>query len=191
MTASATIESRLDELESRARLRELQTRYCIAADDRNMVALGELLTDDIHIESREGSMQARGRANVLAMFDQLFMIRGPSFHWTHDVILEFDPADRDRATGLVLAHAETTPNGLASIAAIRYEDVYRREGGVWRFAKRYLQFLYYMPMTEFAARFPTTKRMGIHGGWQEADYPESLPSWRAWAEAHGGGGGRP
>lgn len=179
-----TNEARLDELESRARLRELQTRYCIAADDRNMPALSALFTDDIHIESRDGAMQARGRADVMAMFDRLFLIRGPSFHWTHDVLLEFDPSDRNRATGLVLAHAETTPNGVASVAALRYEDVYRREGSTWRFASRFLQFLYYMPMSEFVGRFPTAKRIGIHGGWYEADYPESLPSWQAWAAAH-------
>lgn len=170
----------LDQLESRARIREIASSYCIAADDRDMDALSALFTDDIHIESQDGAMAARGRANVLSMFDRLFEIRGPSCHWTHDVIIEFEASDPDRARGLVLAHAETTPNGIACIAALRYRDAYRREGGKWLFAERLLSFLYYMPVTEFAARFPTPHRIGIHGGWSEADYPEALPSWQAW-----------
>lgn len=187
MTAQ-TLEVRIDQLESRAQLRELQTKYCIACDVRDMPALSALFTDDVHIESRDGAMQARGRAAVMAMFDRLFMIRGPAYHWTHDVLLEFDATDRDRATGVVLAHAETTPNGKASIAGLRYEDVYRREAGTWRFAKRYLQFLYYMPMADFVARFPTEQRVGIHGGWAAADYPERLQSWQDWMAANRPGG---
>lgn len=183
---SQSTDQLLDQLVSRAELRELASRYCIAADDRDMEGLSALFTEDIHIESRDGAMVARGRQTVLAMFDQLFQIRGPSYHWTHDMIIRFDQDDPDVASGLVLAHAETTPNGVTSVAAIRYEDLYRREAGVWKFSERWLSFLYYMPVTEFAARLPTRERIGVHGGWTGADYPENLPSWKAWAERNKG-----
>lgn len=180
------LRRRMDRMESRALLRELATAYCIAADDRDLVGLGRLFTDDVYIASRDGtSMNARGRDAAIAMFDRMFEIRGPSCHWTHDMIVQFDDADPDRARGLVIAHAETTPNGRASVAAIRYHDVYRRESGTWRFAERILHFLYYLPVADYAARLPTAERIGVYGEWKAADFPESLDCWREWFRRHG------
>lgn len=171
------MELRIDRLESRAEIGELCSHYCMACDDRDMVLLRSLFTPEINLQSRDRMMDAEGIENVMAMFDRMFAIRGPAFHWTHDRFVTFDEVDPDRATGVVLAHAETTPDGKASIAAIRYHDQYRRLNGKWRFAERQLSFLYYMPMADFIAHFPTEKRMGLGGNWREADFPESLPTW--------------
>jgi ketosteroid isomerase-like protein len=180
------LRRRMDRVESRALLRELATAYCIAADDRDLAGLGRLFTDDVFIASRDGAMMnARGRDAAVAMFDRMFEIRGPSCHWTHDMIVHFDDADADRARGLVIAHAETTPNGRASVAAIRYHDVYRREAGTWRFAERILHFLYYLPVADYAARLPTAERIGVYGEWHTADFPESLDCWQEWFRRHG------
>ena len=172
-----SLERRLDRLEARAEIAELCTNYCTACDDRDMALLESCFTEDVRLLSRDRLMDATGRAAAMAMFTRMLAIRGPAFHWTHDRIVRFDDADPDRATGLVLAHAETTPHGKASIAGIRYEDAYRREDGRWRFAARTLSFLYYMEMADFIAHFPTPERMGIGGAWRAADFPESLPTW--------------
>jgi ketosteroid isomerase-like protein len=178
-----SLERRIDRLEARAEIAELCTNYCTACDDRDMALLESCFTEDVRLLSRDRLMDATGREAAMAMFRTMLGIRGPAFHWTHDRIIRFDDNDPDRASGLVLAHAETTPNGKASIAGIRYNDDYRREDGRWKFAVRTLSFLYYMEMADFVEHFPTRQRMGLGGVWREADFPESLPTWPEQAQA--------
>ncbi|MFS0738783.1 nuclear transport factor 2 family protein [Sphingomonas sp. 1P06PA] len=173
-----SLELRIDRLEARAEIAELCSAYGIACDEHDYDRLESLFTEDVVIQSRDRLMDASGREAVMAMFGRMLAIRGPAYHWTHDRFVRFDDADADIASGLVLAHAETSPDGVASIAAIRYADRYRREAGCWKFAERQLSFLYYMPITEFAARFPTADRMGLGGNWRGADFPEGLPTFR-------------
>jgi len=120
------------------------------------------------------------------LFEKTFKIRGPAYHWTHDVTLEIDTADPNRGTGLVLSHAETTPNGVVSIAAMRYQDDYRRESdGQWRFAKRVISFLYYVPASDYSQGLNHPDRVVMGGSRLKADYPEALPAWQAFIDAHG------
>ena len=91
--------------------------------------------------------------------------------------ITFDNADH--AKGLVLGHAETSPDGVASVAALRYHDEYRREDGRWRYARRAIHFLYYSPMTAMPSVLNTTRRVTIGEERVNADYPESLPAWQA------------
>lgn len=174
---SLSLEQRIDRLEARAAIAELCMDYCTACDDRDMALLESCFTEDVRLQSKDGLMDATGIGEAMAMFRRMLEIRGPGYHWTHDRTIRFDDADPDRATGLTLAHAETTPHGKASIAGIRYYDDYRREGGRWKFSARTLAFLYYMPMADFVAHFPTPERMGIGGDWRRADFPETLPTW--------------
>lgn len=177
MTASS-LERRIDRLESRALIAELGSAYCIACDDHDIVRLRGLFTDDVVIRSLDGKMDASGIDQVMAMFDAMFAIRGPAYHWTHDRFVTFDDADPDRATGQVLAHAETTPDGVPSLAALRYEDEYRRVDGAWKFARRLLSFLYYMPIRDYADRMATSERFFDKGGYRASDYPEKLAAWQ-------------
>lgn len=187
--AGDDFETRLDRLESRAEIGELCARYCVACDDQDLDDLRTLFTDDAVVCSRNGAMDAVGLDAVMAMFKAMFAIRGPSFHWSHDRFVDFDDRDPDRATGRVLAHAETTPNGKVSVAAIRYEDIYRRVAGRWRIARRRLTFLYYTPITDYAERFGQRDRVWAGDRWVQADYPEGLGPWSrwkpAWAEGEG------
>lgn len=70
------------------------------------------------------------------MLIKTFRIRGPTEHWTHDVTVKIDPSNPDLATGLVLGHAQTSPDGVVSNAAMRFKDQYRREGGLLAFCKK-------------------------------------------------------
>jgi hypothetical protein len=97
--------------------------------------------------------------------------------------VSFDEHDPDLATGLVLGHAETSPGQEVSIAALRYSDVYRREQGVWRFARRTVRFLYYVPVRDYPGVLASQDRITVAGKRLPGDYPESLPSWRKVLEA--------
>ena len=176
------LAERIDRLESRAEIGELCSAYCIAVDQRDMEWLRRLCADDVVFESSDGGMNSNGIDEVVAMFDRVLAIRGPGIHWTHDRFVEFDPDDPDKATGIVLAHAETSPNKTPSIAALRYDDTYRRVNGQWRFAVRSLTFFYYMPLKDFADRFQEEKRFLSGDGWREADFPERTEAWQRWHE---------
>lgn len=177
--ADEPIEMRIDRLESRAAISELCSAYCMACDDRDMARLRSLFTEDVAFDTENGTMRAHGLEEAMTMFDKMLSIRGPSYHWTHDSFISFDTTDPDRATGQLSAHAETTPNGIPSIAALRYEDIYRRTDGRWRIARRALSFLYYIPIAEYLDRLVRRDRFFGPSGWQEADYPETSAGWQA------------
>ncbi len=185
MTDLAEIVDRLDRLESREALRALASVYAIACDEHDMPRLMSLFTEDAAFDAPNGAMVANGRDAIEAMFIETFKIRGPSYHWTHDVSITIDPDDADRATGLVLSHAETCPNGVVSIAAMRYEDTYRRENGQWLFARRIIKFLYYVPAAEFSNGLNAERRVHMGGDVLPADLPETLAPWQAFIHQHG------
>lgn len=177
-------EKRLDRVESRTAIVEMCTAYAIACDFRDMARLASLFTHDVIIRSVNGAMNARGIDAAMDMFKQMFLIRGPAFHWSHDRIVTFDPTDRDSAEGVILAHAETTPNGIPSIAGLRYDDRYRRIGGRWHFSERVLSFLYYVPMADYLQRLNKTERVLANHDWHAADYPETADVWKQWHAKH-------
>ena len=186
MTSEETqaILARLDRLESKDAIRGLASAYAIACDEHDMSRLMALFTQDAIFDAPNGSMVASGYDAIREMFINTFRIRGPSYHWTHDVTVQIDPGNPDQATGLVLSHAETSPDGVVSIAAMRYEDEYRREDGRWHFAKRTIHFLYYVPAQDYSAGLNQKFRVVIGGETLAADYPEKLAPWLSFIEQH-------
>ena len=185
MTTLEELARRVDQLESRNAITELVSRYAIACDEQNLDALVGLFMPDGMMDSQSGRMQARGQAAIRDLFVRTLAIRGPSFHWTHDVLVRFDAQDSDAATGIVYSHAETTPDRVGSVAAMRYTDSYRRHDGVWRFARREIAYLYYVAAADYPGILAETLRVDAGGTRVAADYPETLPSWQAFRSAHG------
>jgi len=184
MSTPSSLAGRIDRLESRFAIAELVTDYAVACDEHDMAKLMDLFTDDARFDSPSGAMVANGRAAIEAMFIELFKVRGPAFHWTHDHSVRFVAGEADRASGIVLAHAETCPSGVVSLAAMRYYDDYRREGGRWRIARREIRFLYYVPVAEYPTALGSRNRVAMRGERVPADYPEQLPVWRAFDAAY-------
>ncbi|MEO7241564.1 MAG: nuclear transport factor 2 family protein [Variovorax sp.] len=173
------LERRVERLEGRAEIAELASAYAIACDEHDMPRLESLFTEDAVMDSPSKMLVANGRKAIMAMYNRVFKTRGPGYHWTHDHFVEFDAAHPDRATGLVLSHAETCPNGEGSLSAMRYNDDYRKVDGRWLFEKRVLRFLYYVPAKDYAQVFNQLNRITMGGANQPADYPEALPAWQA------------
>ena len=172
---------RLDHLESHQSIRSLVTAYAIACDEHDIPRLKEMFTAGAVFCSPNGSMISTGREAICDMFTAILKTRGPGFHWTHDVHATIDPENPDHATGVVYSHAETTPNGVASLAAMKYQDRYIRDHGIWRFNRREISFFYYVPFTQYNERLNEANRVHINGVWHAADFPESLESWRQFA----------
>jgi len=187
MSELEELKRRIDRLEARSEISELVTAYAIACDEHDMPRLTSLFTEDAEFDSPSGLLRAKGREEIAAMFVRMFRIRGPAYHWTHDHCIRPDPQDPDRATGLILSHAETSPDNTVSLAAMRYEDEYRRVDGTWLFAKRVIHFLYYVPASQFPSALSHPLRLVAGGERRPADYPETLPSWQDFARRHGAG----
>lgn len=179
MSKTDDIQARLARLEARHEISALITRYAIACDEHDLDTLELLFTADAEFHSPNGLMTASGRKAILDMFDQVLSVRGPGYHWTHDHIISFDRDAAGSASGIVLGHAETTPHEIQSIAAMRYDDEYRLDGGAWRFSRREIRFLYYVPISEYSTVLKRTDRVAAGKRRLDADYPEQLKSWQA------------
>ena len=176
-----TLEERLRELESRTEIGELVARYGLVMDNRDMAAMPSLFTHDVRIRSGDGVMDSQGREAAIELFRSRFKVLGPSNHFTHDRIVTFDPANPERATGIVLSHAEMNRLGQPMLTAIRYHDEYRVEDGAWRFASRILHMVYYVPTAQYLEVFSPAglaTRNRAYGKPTPADWPESLATWR-------------
>lgn len=170
----------LDRMQARVAIAEVCSRYARACDDRDMDALAALFTKDCAFRSKDGSRSHAGRDAIVEMYRGRFRALGPTYHWTHDLVVTFDEADPDRAEGKLLGHAECFRNGVAMVAAMRYDDVFRREDGAWRIHERMISYFYYMPVVEYAGALGSPLRMRAYGDERPADIPEGLASWQAW-----------
>ncbi len=175
---SSSLEARLGRLESRDAIRDLVALYGVHADHRDIEKLGECFTLDCSFRSMDGRMDARGRQAVIDQFHGRFAVLGPSFHYTHDSVVEFDAENPDQARGWVNSHAEVVRNGAALLAAIRYHDEYRREGGRWRFRARLLAFFYYVAPADYAALLKDRLRNRAYDSPVPADFPEATVTWQ-------------
>ena len=177
MTSIEELEERVDRLESRAAIQELVTDYAVSCDEHDIPKLQNLFTEDAVFKSPSSFLEATGRKAITSMFIDVLKTRGPGYHWTHDLIVKFGD-DPNTASGVVYSHAETTPDGVVSIAAMKYKDQYRRESGVWYFSEREIHFFYYVPMQEYIETLNQEKRLFVGGEKRPADYPESALSWK-------------
>ncbi len=185
MADTPALEHRIDRLESRFAIEELVSAYCEACDEHDMPRLASLFTEDAVYGSPSGVLRSVGRDAIAEMFVRAFKVRGPGFHWTHDLVIHIDEDDPHRATGVVASHAETFVNRVPSLAAMKYDDEYRRIDGQWLFSRRSIRFLYYVPAENYRDALSSRKRLCFEGDWLEADYPEDLPAWQDFERNHG------
>ena len=180
MDEKLDLEARVRRLEDRNEICELIARYGLVMDDRDIEGMPGLFTPDITVRSVDGVMNARGLDAVVAQFKGRFEVLGPSHHFSHDKIIQFDA--EDLAHGTVLSHAEMNRKGQPMLAAIRYSDVYRRHQGRWKFSERLLAFFYYVPTAEYldALGPGLATRMRAYDEPRAADFPESLITWRSY-----------
>jgi ketosteroid isomerase-like protein len=176
---SEDFERRLRRLEDREEIRSLAARYAFAVDNRDLPAIEALFARDARFRSRDGVMNATGRAAIMEQFKGRFAVLGHGAHYGHDHVIWFEESGAG-ARGLLSSHAELVRNGAPMIASLRYDDAYVREDGRWVFADRLLSFLYYLRTDDYLRHFGDRRRMRAYETAQDADFPEALPTWRAY-----------
>lgn len=174
MSEFESLEKRVRRLESVEAIRQLVSRYGIAADDRDIDGIREMFTQDGCFRARNGSMEARGIDAVIEMYHARFRGMGHSFHVSHDHVI--DVKGDTEAAGRVTSHAELIRNGEPYLVALRYDDDYICENGTWRFRERALSFYYYLRLSDYPTAITRIDRMHGMGQPIEADWPEKTPT---------------
>lgn len=168
------IEARLRRLEDLEEIRQLVTKYGIIMDERDEAGIEEIFSPDAELRSKDGVFSAKGLDNIVETYRGRFAVLGPTYHYVHGQTIDIDPDDPDRATGTTTSHAEVVRNDQSMIAAILYEDVFRRHDGKWKFSEREIGFFYYMPPGEYAKTMLSPDRNLAYGDPRPADYPQAL-----------------
>ena len=169
------LDARVARLEAESAIRQLIARYCFTIDDRRRDDVAALFAEDAEVSSADGVMNARGLPAIMAMYEGRFSALGAGAHYMHDVALDFEGPYS--ATGLVSGHAEVVRNGQMMVVALRYHDRYVRTPAGWRFARRQINFLYYVPAEDYPGILLQRDRNRAYATPMPADFPEALPGW--------------
>jgi ketosteroid isomerase-like protein len=176
----SSVEQRLARLEAESQIRQLIAHYSFDIDDRNIDAVRELFTSDGVLRSADGVMHAEGPDAIIEQYHGRFDVLGPGHHFMHDVQIDFVGDGTAEARGRVSGHAELQRKGMMMVAALRYDDTYRNTPTGWKFAERVIQFLYYVPISEYPDILLKADRNMAYDAPRPADFPERLPSWIAY-----------
>ncbi len=177
--ASEGLAERIAQLEAREEIRELVARYGMAVDDRDVSALADMFTSDAKFALADGMVANQGRQAVIDFYTERMAAFGPTYHYPHSHVIEFDPDRPGFATGMVNAHAELALDGRTLMTALRYFDEYRVEDGRWRFVERKVAMIYYMDMASLVdGGLSESDRKRYFGTVGPSELPESLDTWQ-------------
>ncbi|MGE0383927.1 MAG: nuclear transport factor 2 family protein [Gammaproteobacteria bacterium] len=166
----ATIEERIDRVESMAMIRQLPVRYALALDTRNMDDMVELFVDDVRVGRDEV-----GRDALRRYFCRILAIPRTSIHLVANHVVDFD--DADHARGVVYCRDQLErPNNRWDVGDLQYWDTYERRGGMWYFVRRKFHRWY---MVDALTR--PSPGAGVNDGTDPLPaglLPDAWPSWK-------------
>jgi hypothetical protein len=142
------LQQRLDRLESMDEIRRLKARYMQWCDDRRGADIGELFWEDGVWEGAGAS--SSGTTVGAQAIGEMFAAAPARLTFTvHYLTNESIEVDGDRATGAwKLLEPCTFRDEVALWQGGRYEDVFERRNGEWRFSRLTLFLEYRTPYDE-------------------------------------------
>ena len=171
----ATVEERLDRMESYAAIQQLVSRYARALDARDMKTVASLFKPDVQVGS-----DASGREALQAWMSTLMSQMGTSVHLVANHVIDFH--DADHASGVVYCRDELERPDRAewAVGTIQYWDDYERIGGEWCFGRRRLHRWYLVDWLTRPSPGAGVNDFGAHI--RERQLPDAYPTWAAfWA----------
>lgn len=175
-----SLARRVQELEDREAIYDLAKDYCNAVDDRDAEKYGNLMAKDVVLVQFGGTNLRVGRAVAQSWMAWRFTQWGVTRHYplSHVVTL----TGLDQAVGVVNGWAEMAMDGKMYVTSVRYDDVYVREEGSWRFAKRDMAYYYYAALTDLPAIYDSPYRKMFRDADDRAvlrrgDFPEGLATY--------------
>lgn len=169
-----SLEERLHRVEARQEIYELVVRYGIHVDDHELEAVVDLFAPEGNLRTHAGVIKGEGRAGVADYFSERFAVLGPTNHFVHGNVVEFQ--DSDHATGVVASHAEVWRDGAPMLTAMRYIDSYVRVEGRWLFADRVQSYLYFADVRDYPEVLGSKLRVRLSA---ENHQPGNWPEWFA------------
>jgi len=137
---------RIDELESRAAMRDLVTDYCLGFDSHDWEQFISIWHDDAVWDIGPPFGVFNGHEGIReAVYEVLYPVWRETHHLTSNLRLEFDSPDRARGVCNVDCMGATTDDVVQMISAT-YTDVFERRGGVWKIARRDVVIHYFNPI---------------------------------------------
>lgn len=155
---SSTIEAlerRLDELESRAALRDLITDYCRGFDTHNWEQFISIWHEDAIWEIGPPFGTFEGHEGIRsAVVDVLYPAWRETHHLTSNLKVSFNGPDHALGICDVDCMGATTDDIVQMISAT-YTDNFERRDGVWKIAKRHVVIHYFNPIPGAQMAAPT------------------------------------
>lgn len=175
MTAGgADLGARVARLEDIHQIRQLVSRYGFAVDDRDVEAVKRLFAEDGVLRTESGPPKGHGVEAIGAYFGGRFAVLGPTHHFTHDHVIDFDDEDPALAHGRVSSHAEVWRDGAPMLTALRYLDTYVRLSDGWRFRSRTQSYMYFVDVRQYPEALGHRLRVRLgptEADWRPADWP--------------------
>jgi uncharacterized protein (TIGR02246 family) len=166
------LAERLTRMEDVHAIQQLVARYGFAVDDRDVEGVMALFTDHGSLRTASGPSKGQGVAAVGEYFTGRFAVLGPTHHFTHGHVIDFDADDAGLARGTVSSHAEVWRDGAPMLTALRYLDTYVKRDGEWRFLERVQSYMYFVDVREYPEAFGDRLRVRLSGtDWRPADWP--------------------
>ena len=141
------LEERLQALEDREAIRDLDARYCRYLDHGMWDRLVDCFTVD---GTFDGLSVVQGRDALRDFFASLAS-GGLTAFWHHVSNLEITVgtnADTGSARATSLLWQPCVLDGVPHVAAGRYEDTLTRTPDGWRYVRKQVRFSYFAPLTQ-------------------------------------------
>ena len=163
---------RLARVEAYEAIRQLASRYALALDSRDVVAVAELFIPDVAVGNGEFGREALAR-----FFDRTMRPYGVTFHLIGNHVI--DLVDEDHATGIVYCRPEHERGDLWVVMPMQYWDRYERRDGRWYFKSRRPVVFYAADVLEHPLRVQDRFHFPGNPMITKAELPEKWASWHA------------
>lgn len=142
----AALANEVDELRSRAALRDLVTDYCLGFDTRDWDRFISIWHPDAvwEIGPPFGTFVAHEGIRK-AVFEVLYPVWRETHHLTSNLRVTFSDPDHARGVCNVDCMGATRDDVVQMISAT-YTDDFERRDGVWKIAKRHVVIHYFNPI---------------------------------------------
>jgi len=142
----ADLVGRVDELESRAALRDLVTDYCLGFDNHDWDRFISIWHPDAIWEIGAPFGTFNNHEGIRkAVFDILYPVWRETHHLTSNLRLTF--SDADHANGVCNVDCMgATKDDIVQMISATYSDDFERRDGVWKIAKRHVVIHYFNPI---------------------------------------------
>ncbi len=139
--------ARVDELESRAAIRDLASNYCHGFDKRDFERFLSIWWPDCVWDIGPPFGRFEGHQGIRdAIHDVLWPAWRESHHLTTNLVIEFSDPDNARSLCDVDCMGTLADEPDCQIVGASYNDTLQRRRGVWKIKKRAVQIHYFNPL---------------------------------------------